>query len=537
MDDEEELMDIVAARSWGDNIEAKLRKLERLESEAKQREQATGEQKGRSFRSSWQHPSTTGNNSTGEEIREEEKEDHAFILKVVQEQIKNHRQVTSETPAADADLDDELAFSQPRLTSGQNQSHDDAMHPGAYAAAPGTDLQRTTTLSRSLVGATSSSHELSVADGELGMPSTNARNQSMADDQATTPTDDIDGLVVANQVEENEEPTQIARLDHSHGKNRSTTMTLLISVLIGSLLMVGVIVGSVCGAGLCSNKEGDVETQAPTSFRYFVLEDIQNRIEEAFGPDYFPENDEPEPTQPKFKALDWIVFEDPLQLNPDANNVLQRFIVVLTYFQTSQVSDWLHCGPSTTANDASCRIEYFSSDLLGSWWLTGVHECQWAGILCDREKNITELVLSNNGLNGPLPIELASLPTLESINFMVNQLTGNIPSIYGSFLSLSTLILSHNELSGSIPVELFGNKLSSLSFANNSLTGTLPTEVGLFDGTVLQFGSNSLSGSIPTELFQARRGNRLDLFFENNEVWQPFLENRSSVIFNFWSRA
>ncbi|CAB9512112.1 leucine Rich Repeat [Seminavis robusta] len=574
MDDEEELMDIVAGRSCGDNREAELRKLEVLELAAQQRQDEQSKREGmeRSFQLLQQHPSTagdkpmgeeideeaafslkavpvqeqiknhrhvrqdtsetpstaaaledhpstTGDKPTGEEIKESENEHDAFVLKVVQERIKNHRQVTSETPSAEAGLEDELAFPHPRLTRGQNQPDEPTMHPGAYAVAPGTDLQRTATLRRSLVGgATLSSDELPVGDSsdeELRMSSANARNQSTVNDQATTPTNNNNGLSVANQVEENEEPTQIARPDNLPGKNGSTSVTLMIYVLIGSLLLVGVIVGSICGAGLCSNREGNVETQAPTSFRYFVLEDIKNRIEETFGRNYFPENEEPEPTQPKFKALDWIVFEDPLQLNPDANNILQRFILSLTYFQTSQEGDWLYCGPSETADDETC----WHVESLASRWLTGVHECQWAGIGCNRVKNITQLELRDNGLNGPLPTELASLSTLEGIDFEGNQLTGTVPSIYGSSTALSLLNLVDNQLSGSIPLELFGNDLSYILLRNNSLTGTMPTEIGLFDGATLGFGSNSLSGSIPTELFQVgkviQKGNLLILFHDN----------------------
>ncbi|CAB9496444.1 leucine Rich Repeat [Seminavis robusta] len=505
-EEEEELMDIVAARSQGGNREAEFSKLEILESEAQQREedeQSKRAQMGRSFQSSQHHPSKTGDNPMREEIKEEEKEEDTFILQVVQEQIKNHGQdTTSKTLSAEAGcpstagdnstgketraeetwlVQDELGFPQPRLARGQNQANQATMRPGAYTAVPGTDLHRTTTLSRSLVGATSSSHVEELTSNAI------ARNQSTADGQATTPTDNINGLVVANQVEENEEPTQIARPDHLHGENKSTSMTLMILVLIGSILIVGVIVGSICGAGLCSNKEGD----APTSFRYIVLEDIQNIIEQTFGPDYFPKNDEPEPTQPKFKALDWIVFEDPLQLNPDANNLLQRFILSLTSFQTSRESDWLACGPSKTANDETCWIQIQGSDSLASRWLTGVHECQWAGIFCDGENRITQLRLRNNGLNGPLPAELASLLALESIDFLGNQLTG------------------------SIPVELFGSPLSKILLTNNSLTGTVPTEVGLFDGVALGFGSNSLSGSIPTELFHAGKRIRSFYFYDN----------------------
>ncbi|CAB9527413.1 LRR receptor-like serine threonine-protein kinase [Seminavis robusta] len=484
-DDEEEVMDGVA-----NDMEVELKKLEVFELDLQQGEdqQSKREETGR------HHPSTPGEKSTGEETREEEIGDE-YILKVVQDQTTNQHQVTTSTTlSTECGIEDELAFPQPRLTCGQNLPDMATMYPGAYAVAPGTDIQRITTLSRSILGPTASSDELSVADSS------------------------DEGLAVANKVEETEEPTQFARPNNTHRKNGSTSMNLMILVLIGGLPMVGVIVGSICGAGLCSNKEGDVETQAPTSFRYFVLEDFQNRIEEAFGPDYFYNNDEPEPNQPKIKALDWIVFEDPLQLNPDASNLLQRFILSLTYFQTSRKSDWLTCSPSTTANDETCWIQILDWESLASRWLMGAHECHWAGISCDGEKNITQLQFRDNGLNGPLPTELASLPALEKIDFYGNQLTGLVPSMYGSFLSLSSLNLANSQLSGSIPFELFRNELSLLSLGNNSLTGTVPTEVGRFDGIALHFGSNSLSGSIPTELFQTGKGSDLRIFLHDNKL-------------------
>ncbi|CAB9519543.1 Leucine rich repeat N-terminal domain [Seminavis robusta] len=124
---------------------------------------------------------------------------------------------------------------------------------------------------------------------------------------------------------------------------------------------------------------------------------------------------------------------------------------------------------------------------------------------------------ANNGLNGPLPTELTSLPALEEIDFMGNQLTGTVPSIYGSFPSLAVLRLGSNHLPGTIPLDLFVGNLSYLSLSNNSLTGTVPTEVGLFNGTWLGFGSNSLSGSIPTALFQAGKGIQF-LFFNDNKL-------------------
>ncbi|CAB9498762.1 LRR receptor-like serine threonine-protein kinase [Seminavis robusta] len=327
------------------------------------------------------------------------------------------------------------------------------------------------------------------------------------------------GLAVANQVEEHEEPTQVAIPDELSKDKRSPSPSLLILTLLGGILIVGIAVGSICGAGLCSNKDGDVETQAPTSFRYFVLEDVRNRIEEDFGADYFQRNngtsrEELEWIHPRNKALEWIVFEDPLQLDPDASNLLQRFILALTYFQTAQESDWLICGQSTTAEDVLCWKEIQGE----SRWLTGFHECQWAFVFCDGEKNITQLELEENGLNGLLPTELARLSALERLDFHGNQLTGTVPSVYGSFPYLSKLYLDHNDLSGTIPSELFGSPLSQILLTNNTLTGTVPTEIGLFEGSRLLLGSNSLSGSIPVEIFRPGTGVFLSLDFADNKL-------------------
>ncbi|CAB9520240.1 leucine Rich Repeat [Seminavis robusta] len=164
--------------------------------------------------------------------------------------------------------------------------------------------------------------------------------------------------------------------------------------------------------------------------------------------------------------------------------------------------------------------------LWGSWWLAGVHECQWGGISCEREKNVTELRLWNNGLNGPLPTELASLPALELIDLKGNHLTGTLPCLYGSFLLLSYFNLVNSQLRGSIPLELFGNKLSSIFLANNSLTGTVPTEVGLFelfrtgkgDYLSIYLNDNKLTGALPTEIGALHGRDNLAVHLQGNPL-------------------
>ncbi|CAB9505672.1 leucine Rich Repeat [Seminavis robusta] len=326
-------------------------------------------------------------------------------------------------------------------------------------------------------------------------------------------------VAVARPVAENEAPTQIARPDKEFKNKKTRSSTLVISILLGCLLVIGVTVGSICGAGICTGSNADMETQAPTSIRFFVLAEIQDKIVKTFGRDYFPTTNgevELEPGHPRIQALNWLVFEDPLQLTPDADHLLQRFIMALTYLQTSQNTGWRICEQSMTTETCWMDVRGRGEESTNRW-LTGVHECGWAGVYCEDETmNMTSLELENVGLNGPLPMELASLPELKRLRLAGNVLYGTIPISYSSFPSLTSLDLEHNKLSGKIPTDWFGTRLEGALFTNNSLTGTIPTEVGLFDTKYFRFGSNSLSGSIPTELFRPREGKSVSLAFDDN---------------------
>ena len=113
------------------------------------------------------------------------------------------------------------------------------------------------------------------------------------------------------------------------------------------------------------------------------------------------------------------------------------------------------------------------------------------------------LDLSNNNLNGPLPVEIGSLSALEQLILEFNSLTGALPSQLGDLSQLRLLHLSVNPLlSGGIPAEL-GNlsQLQELGLVLNSLSGEIPAELGnLSHLRKLWLANNSLSGDIPAEL-------------------------------------
>ena len=79
-------------------------------------------------------------------------------------------------------------------------------------------------------------------------------------------------------------------------------------------------------------------TMAPTTFREAL--GIKEEIVEVFGVEDFSD-----PNSIHSQALNWIVNEDPMESEPDADNLVQRFIMAYFYFATSQVGPWLSCNP------------------------------------------------------------------------------------------------------------------------------------------------------------------------------------------------
>ncbi|CAB9500803.1 leucine Rich Repeat [Seminavis robusta] len=219
------------------------------------------------------------------------------------------------------------------------------------------------------------------------------------------------------------------------------------------------------------------------------------------------------------KAFDWIVNKDPMQLEYDSPNLVQRFVLVLFYYQTTRHKPWKECNPPATGRgSASVNFCYepdyltgeATSTIWGDHWLSASHECKWAGITCAEKKQTNEINFRSNQLNGPLPWEIAYLPQLKELVLLSNMLTGVLPQkLFSnqSSLTLENLHLEGNRLTGTIPGEWFVNlqegngKLSNLRISSNRLTGKIPSEVGLFPLKRLSLSRNALIGSLPTGLF------------------------------------
>jgi len=135
-------------------------------------------------------------------------------------------------------------------------------------------------------------------------------------------------------------------------------------------------------------------------------------------------------------------------------------------------------------------------------WLTDKPIGSWYGVDTDAQGRVTELILHDNGLRGPIPQELGYLPHLERLELHGNALAGPIPSVLAVLTRLEHLDLNSNGLTGSIPTEL--GRLSNLSYlrlSSNNLEGPIPPELGsLANLDTLHLSHNGLTGTIPPEL-------------------------------------
>ncbi|CAB9507068.1 leucine Rich Repeat [Seminavis robusta] len=275
----------------------------------------------------------------------------------------------------------------------------------------------------------------------------------------------------------------------------------LIYIIVALLVVIGVILAGVCGSGNCSSSQGSsMDGPSPRDMEGM---EIKAQLEKTFGPIYFG-GSSTDNTEPHQTALDWIIQEDPQQLAPDSNHLLQRFILAVFYFSTSQKSPWNYCG---AGGRDFCYYKILQQhEVRGEPWLSDISECEWAGNSCQGEtENITGVDMFGNGLSGPIPSELGLLPNLETIRLRKQNLTGTIPSTLLQLTSLESLSLDEGMLTGTIPSGLYSlPSLQRINLYSNKFTGTIPTEVGLFQGYQFSLSRNQITGTIPPELFSAK---------------------------------
>ena len=164
--------------------------------------------------------------------------------------------------------------------------------------------------------------------------------------------------------------------------------------------------------------------------------------------------------------------------------------------------------PPESAADRAALVAFYESAGGDNWvsranWLGDGPMAEWFGVGVNlRTGRVESIILSGNGLEGPITPEIGKLTMLNELNLSLNKLSGSLPEELGELENLQVLQAGANSFSGPIPPEL-GNlaELIVLNLSRNSLSGTIPPELGNLGNLVsLDLTSNSLSGAIPATL-------------------------------------
>ncbi len=140
----------------------------------------------------------------------------------------------------------------------------------------------------------------------------------------------------------------------------------------------------------------------------------------------------------------------------------------------------------------------------------------WHGVTVKNGK-VVGLDLSNNNLQGKIPITIGNLRYLESLNLSNNSIKGKIPGLFRKFDNLKAVDLGKNELVGNIPNTI--NKLQSLqelNLSDNKLEGALPETISeLSKLNTLALANNDLDGAMPSGMENLKKLKKL--YLSNNE--------------------
>lgn len=148
-------------------------------------------------------------------------------------------------------------------------------------------------------------------------------------------------------------------------------------------------------------------------------------------------------------------------------------------------------------------------------WDTETPISEWHGVTI-KDGKVVGLDLSNNNLQGRIPITIGNLRNLETLNLSKNNITGRIPSLFRKFNNLKAVNFEDNQLVGNIPSSI--NKLRNLEelqLSNNKLEGALPQNINeLTKLNTLALANNDFEGAMPSGMENLKKLKKL--FLSNN---------------------
>ncbi|EXC21107.1 putative inactive receptor kinase [Morus notabilis] len=133
-------------------------------------------------------------------------------------------------------------------------------------------------------------------------------------------------------------------------------------------------------------------------------------------------------------------------------------------------------------------------------WNASTPVCSsWIGVTCNAKgTRVVSIRLPGIGLAGSIPANsIGKLHALRDLSLRSNLLNGNLPSDIPSIPSLQFLYLQRNNFSGELP-STFSHKLVVFDLSSNSISGNIPTTIqNLTRLAKLKLQNNSISGAIP----------------------------------------
>jgi hypothetical protein len=174
---------------------------------------------------------------------------------------------------------------------------------------------------------------------------------------------------------------------------------------------------------------------------------------------------------PEEQAALWLINDDLLQLDPTRDEhavpLQQRYALL---------SLWYHRSSSDTTTTGA--------DL--DHWLSEKHECEWQGVKCNDAKVITTLSLCCKNWSGRLPVDLALLTALTSLDVGRNKLSGSIPTEYSTaFPELRDFFVNRNALTGTLPNAENWRKLETYDVHGNQFSSALPADLPFWQSTTV----------------------------------------------------
>jgi hypothetical protein len=213
-----------------------------------------------------------------------------------------------------------------------------------------------------------------------------------------------EGLAVAIAIEEDEEelffPAAIEYDPDSKPplhKNRRFRVYGIGAFLLFVVIVIGVVIGLVAGGSKSKTfAPTGTPTESPSSSEegkhYEVFAAVVGDAVMTAG-------------TPHSMAANWIIAEDPANLSFDAPNLVQRYLLALFYFTTTNNgrNPWRSCNRPTGDEGDECqllrftRLEDDSIDYVPEnavRWLSAKHECEWVGNICDDIQTVQALEIS-----------------------------------------------------------------------------------------------------------------------------------------------